>query len=295
MAGAARVLVHVRRGGGVGGPAPFGQSVTGTLCPAHEDAVLVNCRLHGDRFILALPVPYHPSTLQRPPFCPAKRLGQRGERPVATLEGSGVAVGVATLLQASGGRILLTRRARRLSTFPGLWVPPGGMVEPGEELLGVGLRELQEETGLRLRAGGFSWRMLGLWESVFPALLSWGSPSRHSIVAYLLLRCAEPHEQLEARMRPSESEVSAYAWLEPPVLAAVAATEDGAENLGSIPHALPASIPITELSDGGARSTRIPTQILLRTIPTKGDDVERVSTGTKFALRLWLDSLGKQE
>lgn len=92
----------------------------------------------------------------------------------------------------------------------------------------MGLRELQEETGLRLAAGTFTWRLLGLWEvtapppsppqfpnpstvpppnplttpkpflqSVYPPMLSRGPPRRHHIVAYLLLRSQEPHEELE--------------------------------------------------------------------------------------------------
>lgn len=43
-------------------------------------------------------------------------------------------------------------------------------------------------------------------------------------------------------MRPSAREVSAYAWLEPPVLEAIAATEEGAENWGRVPSALPATV-----------------------------------------------------
>ncbi|XP_072702779.1 nucleoside diphosphate-linked moiety X motif 17 isoform X9 [Ciconia boyciana] len=269
MAGLARVVVHVRRGG-AGGPARFGQSVTGTFCPAHEDAAVVSCGLDGGRFLLS-DMPFPGSTvalLKRPSFCPAKRLGEQPELALpAELRGRGVAAGVAVLLQASTGRVLLTRRAGTLSIFPNVWVPPGGHVEPGEELLAVGLRELEEETGLRLEAGTFSWRMLGLWES---------------------------HEQLEARMRPSESEVSAYAWLEPPVLEAIAATEDGAESLGNVPSALPATVGITELSTGSSSTVQLPTATFLNTAPAEGEDVERVSTGTKFALRLWLESLGEQ-
>ncbi|XP_074896884.1 m7GpppN-mRNA hydrolase NUDT17 isoform X3 [Buteo buteo] len=166
MAGLARVLVHVRCGG-AGGPARFGQSVTGAFCPAHEDAAVVSCGLDRGRFLLS-DVAFPGSTtalLKRPSFCPAKRLGEQPELALpAELRGRGVAAGVAVLLQTSTGRILLTRRAGTLSIFPNVWVPPGGHVEPDEELLDVGLQELEEETGLHLEVGTFSWRMLGLWE-----------------------------------------------------------------------------------------------------------------------------------
>ncbi|XP_053906874.1 nucleoside diphosphate-linked moiety X motif 17 isoform X1 [Cuculus canorus] len=128
MAAPARVLVHVRRGSAEGA-APFGKSVTGAFCPAHEDAAVVNYALRRHRFLLsdeAFPGSAA-ALLQRPPFCPAKRLGQRGERPAAAPGAPGVAVAVATILQAGTGRILLTRRARGLSAFPGLWVPPAAL------------------------------------------------------------------------------------------------------------------------------------------------------------------------
>ncbi|XP_029881176.1 nucleoside diphosphate-linked moiety X motif 17 isoform X3 [Aquila chrysaetos chrysaetos] len=276
MAGLARVLVHVRCGG-AGGPARFGQSVTGAFCPAHEDAAVVSCGLDRGRFLLS-DVAFPGSTtalLKRPSFCPAKHLGEKPELALpAELRGRGVAAGVAVLLQTSTGRILLTRRASTLSIFPNVWVPPGGHVELDEELLDVGLRELEEETGLRLEAGTFSWRMLGLWEG--------GDSSPE--------RCLG----VQARMCPSESEVSAYAWLEPPVLEAIAATEDGTESLGNGPSVLPATVGITELNNGSSSTTQLLTSTFLNTAPAKGEDVERVSTGTKFALRLWLQSLGER-
>ncbi|XP_049660240.1 nucleoside diphosphate-linked moiety X motif 17 isoform X5 [Accipiter gentilis] len=273
---------------------PRPQSVTGAFCPAHEDAAMVSCGLDRGRFLLS-DAAFPGSTtalLKRPSFCPAKRLGEQPELALpAELRGRGVAAGVAVLLQTSTGRILLTRRAGTLSIFPNVWVPPGGHVEPDEELLDVGLRELEEETGLHLEVGTFSWKMLGLWESIYPPMLSQGLPRRHHIVTYLLLLSTESHEQLEARMCPSESEVSAYAWLEPPVLEAIAATEDGAESLRNGPSVLPATVGITELSNGSSSTTQLPTSTFLNTAPAEGEDVERVSTGTKFALQLWLESL----
>ncbi|XP_068031089.1 nucleoside diphosphate-linked moiety X motif 17 isoform X2 [Anomalospiza imberbis] len=227
---------------------------------------------------------------QRPPFCPAKlggaTLGERRGQP-------GVAAAVAVLLEAACGHVLLTRRATSLRHFPNVWVPPGGHLEPGEELVAAGLRELAEETGLHLEPGTFSWNLLGLWESLFPPSLSWGPPRCHHIVTYLGLRSAEPRQQLQARLCPSPCEVSAVAWLEPLVLEAIAATEDGAEGSGSFPGELPATVGIMGLSADGFRSSQIPTGILLRRAPARGPDVERVSTGTKFALGRWRGGPGR--
>ncbi|XP_025071060.1 nucleoside diphosphate-linked moiety X motif 17 isoform X2 [Alligator sinensis] len=357
MEGAARVLVHLSRGGARPQRAAFLQSVTGHFCAPHEDTALVSAGLDCGRLVLAdHSFPGSTSVLlQRPPFCPMKLLAEPQTATLpAELRGRGVDVGVAVLLQTSDRRVLLTRRAPGLSIFPNIWVPPGGHVEPDEQLLEVGLRELQEETGLRLEPGAVSWRMLGLWEvtleqgwwvsgskgtykpglsqpapgtpwgaclslaepsratgsspvqvpaasrshtpspqSVFPPRLSRGLPCRHHIVAYLLLLAKETHQQLEARMQPDESEVSAYAWLEPPVLESIVAAGDVAESLGQVPSHLPATVRVTELSGGQAQATELPTATLLNTAPAHGEDVERVSTGTKFALQLWLDTTAK--
>ncbi|XP_062453706.1 nucleoside diphosphate-linked moiety X motif 17 [Rhea pennata] len=289
MAGLAHVLVHVRRGG-VGGPARFGQSVTGAFCPPHADAAAVSCGLERGRLVLSdAAFPGSAETiLERPRSCPAKLLG-RQPAAAGTPGDCGVTAGVAVLLQASTRRVLLTRRAAALAVFPDVWVPPGGHAEPGEELLDTGLRELEEETGLRLEAGTFSWRMLGLWESVYPPALSQGLPRRHHVVCYLLLRSAESHERLQARMRPNGSEVSAYAWLEPPVLERIIA-EDGAGGAGAVPGALPATLSITELRGGSARAAEVPTATFLNAAPGGGEDGERVGAGTRFALRLWLEA-----
>uniref|UniRef100_A0A8C3SYL5 m7GpppN-mRNA hydrolase NUDT17 n=1 Tax=Chelydra serpentina TaxID=8475 RepID=A0A8C3SYL5_CHESE len=231
-----------------------------------------------------------------PSFCPIKHLeeSQAAVLPEA-LRGRGVDVGVAVVLQSVDRRVLLTRRAKNLSIFPNIWVPPGGHMEPDEQLLEAGLRELQEETGLRLEPGGFSWRMLGLWESVYPPMLSRGLPRRHHVVTYLLLLSTESHRQLQTRIQADESEVSAYAWLDPHVLECVAAVEDGAENLGRVPTNLPPTVQATELSRGSARPMELPTATFLNTAPAVGEDVERVSTGTRFALRLWLDTLARRD
>ncbi|NWV04008.1 NUD17 protein, partial [Ptilonorhynchus violaceus] len=248
----------------------------------------VSCGLQRGHFLVSdVPFPGSAVTvLKRPPFCPAKLGGAPREEPG---EHPGVAAAVAVLLEDTCGHVLLTRRASTLRHFPNVWVPPGGHVEPGEELVAAGLRELAEETGLHLEPGTFSWRLLGLWESLFPPVLSRGPPRCHHIVTYLGLRSAEPREHLQARLCPSPSEVSAVAWLEPPVLEAIAATEDGAEGSGSgsFPGELPPTVGITELSADGFRSSQIPTGILLRRAPAHGPDLERVSTGTKFALGRW--------
>ena len=48
--------------------------------------------------------------------------------------------------------MLITRRARGLRSHAGQWALPGGRRDPGESVEAAALRELHEETGLRLAA-----------------------------------------------------------------------------------------------------------------------------------------------
>ena len=57
----------------------------------------------------------------------------------------------------------------------------------------------QEETGLEVRAAVTSERVLCLWESVFPYILSMGQPRRHHVVVYLHLGLATTVAELQDR------------------------------------------------------------------------------------------------
>jgi ADP-ribose pyrophosphatase YjhB (NUDIX family) len=59
---------------------------------------------------------------------------------------------VGAVVHDAGGRLLLVRRGREPGR--GLWSLPGGRVEAGESLAAAVEREVLEETGLRVRAGG---------------------------------------------------------------------------------------------------------------------------------------------
>lgn len=67
--------------------------------------------------------------MQHPPFCPVQHLDEDG---IASLDpeiyNRGVDVGVAVILESSDNRLLLTRRAPHMRTFPKTWVPPGGHI-----------------------------------------------------------------------------------------------------------------------------------------------------------------------
>ena len=103
--------------------------------------------------------------IQRPLFCPFAALDQQPEvSKTEPLTNRGVDLGVAVILQSSDQTVLLTRRTCTLRISPNLWVPPGGHMEPDEEILECGFRELWEECGLQLPKNQFSCVLLGLWE-----------------------------------------------------------------------------------------------------------------------------------
>eukprot|EP00242_Pyramimonas_sp_CCMP2087_P017102 CAMPEP_0198223220 /NCGR_PEP_ID=MMETSP1445-20131203/91625_1 /TAXON_ID=36898 /ORGANISM="Pyramimonas sp., Strain CCMP2087" /LENGTH=238 /DNA_ID=CAMNT_0043902001 /DNA_START=934 /DNA_END=1646 /DNA_ORIENTATION=+ len=79
-----------------------------------------------------------------------------------------VKLAVVVLVENDAGHILLTRRARRMRSFPGAWVLPGGHVDDADTSLeAAACREVEEETGLILLKETLE--LVGCWESSFPA------------------------------------------------------------------------------------------------------------------------------
>lgn len=62
-------------------------------------------------------------------------------------------VAVCIMSSPAGESLLITRRARGLRNHAGQWALPGGRRDPGESIEDAALRELHEETGLRLDGG----------------------------------------------------------------------------------------------------------------------------------------------
>lgn len=70
---------------------------------------------------------------------------------------------VGAVVHDARGRLLLVRRAE--PPAQGTWSLPGGRVEPGEDDATAVVREVAEETGLRVRAG----RIVGIVERPAPS------------------------------------------------------------------------------------------------------------------------------
>jgi len=246
---------------------------------------LVNVELKDDKLILSHPSSSTtpPALLTHPPFCPAHCISpaEALALPMETQE-RGVDVGVVVLLETSDRSLLLTRRAQHMRTFPGTWVPPGGHVESGEMLLEAGLRELREETGLVLGTGSIiDSRVLALWESVYPYSLRMGVPKRHHIVTYYLVRSAENSQELQARLELDRSEVDAAMWLTPSLARLVAEGQEFPD--------CPSSVDVTVFdNDNKMCRASLSATVLTQQAPDSGKDVERVGTGTRYALQQWI-------
>lgn len=286
-----RILVYVCKDRAAPQRAQFVQSITGHFSDG-DDEVNVSCSLEKNQFTLYRGDEGRGVCLKRPAFCPIKHLSVTEAAAIPLdVQQRGVDVGVAIILQSANQRVLLTRRAKELRIFPNVWVPPGGHVEPDETLLDAGLRELKEETGLKLEPDEVSPKILGLWESVYPPMLSRGLPQRHHIVVYMLLHSSLTHLQLQDSLRPSPAEVSACLWADRRLVRAIVSAVDGEDAELQLDD-LPSSISVSQVSTEGALGdSSLPLAVFVSRAPASGPDVERVSTGTKFALDLWLRSL----
>ncbi|XP_077992961.1 m7GpppN-mRNA hydrolase NUDT17-like [Glandiceps talaboti] len=289
-----RVLVHLRKGSeSQSHRAKFTQSVSDLFTGCHGEIGEVGCELKDNKLLIS-DVGGDRVFLKRASFCPVHHLKVEDipSIPEDTLQ-RGIDVGVSTLIRTQDRRILLTRRASHLRIFPGVWVPPGGHVELNENIIEAGLRELHEETGLHLNPQECPGQITALWESVYPPYLSRGLPRRHHIVVYVTIDVKENHDVLDQRIKIDPNEVGASAWLdETLVKAIIASDEDGSED--EIPTDLPEYFRAKVVNSAREQiDTDLKTCVLLKQAPAvlTGDDIERVSTGTKFALNMLMKKM----
>ncbi len=104
--------------------------------------------------------------------------------------------------RAGGLEVLLLRRSAAARFMPGVWVFPGGAVDPGETALQCALRELREEAGIELPrdAAALPWSRWITPEAV---------PVRFDTEFFIAP--APPH----ARPKPDGQEVSDARWTSP--------------------------------------------------------------------------------
>lgn len=83
------------------------------------------------------------------------------------------------------------------------------------------MRELFEETGIQLTVSEIKYKILCIWENVFPIMLGFGEPRTHVLVVYFHVKCSKNHNELNNVMHINPEEVQAYAWLNPKALSAI--------------------------------------------------------------------------
>lgn len=88
------------------------------------------------------------------PDCVACRDDRTAELPVKSARAPVPHVDIAVAVIRRGGRILVQQRHAE-KMLGGLWEFPGGKLEAGETPAAAVVREVREETGLRVRAGSF--------------------------------------------------------------------------------------------------------------------------------------------
>ncbi|KAK3894224.1 hypothetical protein Pcinc_001986 [Petrolisthes cinctipes] len=294
-----QVLVQLRRPGSKSYQrAVFGECVLGALgvtggegrvqCHQQDNSLWLQC---PDQSSTTTTTTTTTTKLMHPPFCPCYHLADTGRGVQDELKGRGVAVGVAVLLEAADGLLLLTRRASHMRTFPNTWVPPGGHIEEGESLETAVLRELEEETGLSVTEDERrTCHILGLWESVFPPILSLGDPRRQHVVVYLHITLTRSSTQLQQLFKLCPDEVDAAVWLTPDLIRMSVWSE---EKAGMDKETL---IPVTLVNKHGDQASgTIEASFLLSNKNPDTINMERVSTGSRFALSLWLEQHQKSE
>jgi 8-oxo-dGTP pyrophosphatase MutT (NUDIX family) len=101
-----------------------------------------------------------------------------------------------------GVEVLMVRRSTEASYMPGVWVFPGGIIEPEETPAACAARELEEEAGIAVGA-----------EAELVAWSRWITPEAAPVRfdTHFFVAVAPPHTS----PRPDRSEVTDAAWFEP--------------------------------------------------------------------------------
>ena len=269
-----RVLTYLKLDTSNSVLAQFGQCLVSALLKKdeHDDTheISVNCDLASKGLILSHPGPV---ILRHPPFCPM----YHWKKPKLE-QNPGVSVAVAVILESSDAKVLITRRPPHMRTFPNVWVPPGGGCEEAETIHETGLREVLEETGLDLKPIMIHAEPLCLWESVYPPLLAKGEPKRHTIVIYLHILVCKNSSDLIKSIKLDPTETNACAFLDTNQVH-LATNYDLKIDTDK-------KLEAHELDTNNILTAKLKSYDLLRAeVPNTGNfDIERISTGTRFAL-----------
>lgn len=240
------------------------------LCD-YEDQRLILTRVETESVEKCIPIMH----LEQ---CPMHKLTAEDKTKLPSSAVSrGIAVTVSVLVVSSDDYVLLSRRPLHMRTFPGTWVPPGGHVESGETLEIAAARELAEETGLILNEEDKLEKM-AIWESIYPPLLFWGTPTRHQVVVYFCCQMDRPHNELSDDLKLDPDEVGMCIWLNKKQAEAVSENKLPEDDDGTFRATV-----VSKMEP--QRSVMMPASKLFS---LSGPKEGRITLGTQCALKQWL-------
>ena len=142
-----------------------------------------------------------------------------------------VKLACSTVIIDSKNNILLTRRDKKLRSFPGAWVNPGGALDLGETLDQCALRELSEEVGLDIdnkgdiARGRARYYYAGrecevkpfmVYESVYPTHIDQGFPKAQYLVIFYYIKMNCEHSKIKIKLQ--DQEIDKAVWINLPYL-----------------------------------------------------------------------------
>jgi 8-oxo-dGTP pyrophosphatase MutT (NUDIX family) len=203
-----------------------------------------------------------------------------------------VRLGVVAAVSDPRGRILLTRRAAHMRSFPRAWVMPGGGLEEGESLTDCLVREVKEETGVDVDRGTVS--PFCLWESCYPTCgmecLEAGSGiTAHYLVVFCTARTTEKDlSKLQEQVGLDEQETDMAVWLSADnFILSLDYPLGGVDDIGSISSIVPSSS-FSKESDA-ATCDDLNLDDLCGIYP-RGTDMKGIAQGNLFMLQELLNS-----
>lgn len=212
--------------------------------------------------------------------CPAVSLAQHNWYDNHKPRKPHVQLGVVAAVSDPTGRILLTRRAAHMRSFPHAWVMPGGGLDDGETLEQCLVREVREETGVEVDPSSVV--PFCLWESCYPTcgedcITAGTGITAHYLVVFCLARTAEQQDVSRQQVKLDEQETDLAIWLSADDFARTLDHPLGGIDLGSVSSA--------------ASSSKVPLEQLCGIYP-RGDAMVGIAQGNLFMLEELLQSKG---
>ena len=204
-----------------------------------------------------------------------------------------VQLGVVAAVSDPRGRILLTRRAAHMRSFPRAWVMPGGGLDEGESLSDCLVREVKEETGVDVDQTTVS--PFCLWESCYPTcgrecLEAESGITAHYLVVFCTAQTSEKNlSKLQKQVQLDEQETDMAVWIAADEFIQAVEHPLGGSDLGSVARAVPSSSSSKESDDAGCKHLSLDE---LAGIYPRGDDMKGIAQGNLFMLQELLQSHG---